>query len=231
MTYPSISCIMATRNRPQMAARALAMFALQDYPGKKEMVIVDSGSQPLPEDFHDAKDFGISSSYIRAIPNTPLGMALNIGCDKASGYLLHKWDDDDLYGEGFLSKAYQSLKAGEVVSVAWKRFLVITQDGVTRVSQSGLAGGGSILMVRDAWAAVRWRELRSGVDAALWYDFDEEYGARARVLVDDAPEMYTVVRHGGNMWQSVKLAGGVGPADVSLDEILMALPVWTGGRS
>jgi cellulose synthase/poly-beta-1,6-N-acetylglucosamine synthase-like glycosyltransferase len=45
-TAPSVSVVVATRNRPELLRKALGSIAAQDYPGPVELVVVYDQSEP-----------------------------------------------------------------------------------------------------------------------------------------------------------------------------------------
>lgn len=231
MRCPSVSCVLATRDRPEMVARACAQFARQDYPGPTELRVVDNGVRPLPREIKDWLNSQQAGrlNYIYVGPEVALGDAYRIAAMGAEGEWIHKWDDDDLYAPGFLSRAVRAgLACGR--TVVWGSFLIVTSDGVTRVSAPGMLAGGAILTPASHAEQVMWFTpgLASGVDrdyleklnkAGLGYD-----------LVSDSPEMYTAVRHGGNTWKTVTVAWGESPARVPVDVLLKRLPEWKAAR-
>jgi glycosyltransferase involved in cell wall biosynthesis len=223
MEWPSVSTVICTANRPERAARAIAQWDLQDYPGRRELVLVDSGSD-LPCEVGDyVKAHG---RLLSMSPGTPLGTALNMGCHISTGEILQKWDDDDLYRPGFLARSARALLEGGSHwggAAVWGRYLVAV-DQTIRLVANGMLAGGTMALWRATWDQVPFRDIPSKVDAGLWEDL------RARNLpvevVRDSPELYTYVRHPGNMWRTIRAGWGSQPVDVPVDHVFRACPVW-----
>ncbi|MFF0148462.1 glycosyltransferase involved in cell wall biosynthesis [Amycolatopsis sulphurea] len=93
---PAVSCLMITRDRPALAARAIGCFARQRY-AARELVIVNQGGAEYRARLADlARAHEISDvRIIDADPGLRLGALRNISLDAAEGDLVCIWDDDD----------------------------------------------------------------------------------------------------------------------------------------
>ena len=98
---PSVSVLMPTR-RPENVLRCLENFTKQTYPDKELILILNNAEF----------DLDAIRKHIDLIPNvevlhieghTTLGDCLNRGVEAASGKYIAKMDDDDHYGERYLS--------------------------------------------------------------------------------------------------------------------------------
>lgn len=95
MTEPLVCAIMLTRDRPQMAARAVRAFRAQTYdPARRQLLVYDTGNSAWFFDGSDAEnelivcapeDVDKSIGYLRNKANT---------CTLADSVIIH-WDDDD----------------------------------------------------------------------------------------------------------------------------------------
>lgn len=91
--YPSVSVIIATHDRPQLLAKAVAAVRAQDYRGPVECVIVFDRSEP---DTTLAGNDPERPVVVVANDHTPgLAGARNAGAAVATGELLAFCDDDD----------------------------------------------------------------------------------------------------------------------------------------
>ncbi len=90
---PSVTAVVATRDRPELLARCVAAVLGQSYAGTIECIVVFDQSTPTPIDV----EVGAGRS-LRLIPNTRtpgLAGARNTGIVAATGDLLGFCDDDD----------------------------------------------------------------------------------------------------------------------------------------
>lgn len=98
MSLPFLTAICLTYGRVERLNEALACFLAQDYPGKKELIILNSfPNQKLIGDFPNVKIINC-----KARPND-LGACRNMAIEAASGDLLVTFDDDDIYLPNHLS--------------------------------------------------------------------------------------------------------------------------------
>jgi glycosyltransferase involved in cell wall biosynthesis len=95
LEFPPVSVIIATRDRPQLLARAVQAVRAQDYPGPVQCVVVFDQATP---DFTLADDDPDRPVAVVANDRTPgLAGARNAGAKAASGALLAFCDDDDVW--------------------------------------------------------------------------------------------------------------------------------------
>jgi glycosyltransferase involved in cell wall biosynthesis len=94
--WPRVSCLMVTKDRPVLAARAIRCFADQRYPAR-ELVIVCQGTAGYRSRLTGlARAHGVSEvRIVDADPDLPLGALRNLSLDAAAGELVCVWDDDD----------------------------------------------------------------------------------------------------------------------------------------
>ena len=107
MTYPFISCFVPTYGRPKLLEEVIQCFLLQDYPGRKELVILnDMPGQIL---YYDHPEVILINTDKRI---EPLGAKFNATCDMCSGDFLTPWDDDDIYLPHKLTHAAENIVDG-----------------------------------------------------------------------------------------------------------------------
>jgi glycosyltransferase involved in cell wall biosynthesis len=95
MTEPSVSVVVATRDRPALLRHALDTILGQDYDGSIEVVVVYDQADP---DESIATDQGTRSVRVLRNERTPgLAGARNTGAMAATGDLLAFCDDDDTW--------------------------------------------------------------------------------------------------------------------------------------
>lgn len=100
MKHPSVSVVIATRDRPALLAKAIAAVHAQDYAGPVECVVVFDQNEP---DTALARQDPRRPVVVVANDRTPgLAGARNAGAAASSGELLAFCDDDDEWAESKL---------------------------------------------------------------------------------------------------------------------------------
>ncbi len=98
----SVSAVVST-NRPEHLGEVLATHAAQVH-DDKELILVAHGFEVRNDLRSQAKELGIENLQIVEISaQEPLGACLNRGVKAASGEIIAKMDDDDVYGAHYLS--------------------------------------------------------------------------------------------------------------------------------
>ncbi len=195
MPLPLVSSILPTRNRAAFIRQALRCFDRQTYENR-ELVVVDDGDRSVAR--LCASRPGVT--YIRLDSPTPLGTKMNLGIERSRGTIIHKMDDDDYYGPHFLQAAVDRLTGKRISSmiVAWDCFLVLLAgERQLRFSGHGWAAGGTLCFSRRVWRRGPFQDIPRSVDRRF---LEDHHYRVARVC---APEMYVLVRHGGNTWNKM----------------------------
>ena len=192
-----VSCIMATKDRPQYLRQAIRNYQQQTY-SRSELIVVDdskvSCESLIPKDRR--------IQYVRLERETPLGEKLNIGIRASSGELIQKLDDDDYYSPRFLALAASTLlqRTNNDTIVAMGTFLVlIVGSPMLYCAGDDWFAGGTLCFFRDAWEKKGFRCIPSRVDVTFLED--HPYLERAPI---SNPELYILVRHGGNTWKTMR---------------------------
>jgi glycosyltransferase involved in cell wall biosynthesis len=198
---PLVSCVMPTRDRRELALRAVRYFLDQDYP-ERELVIVDDGAEPLavPED----------ERIRRVRPPGPLsiGRKRNLGVERSRGEIVVHWDDDDWYAPDRIRYQIQPLLAGEAdiagliaehfYSVQGARFWGCTPQLHSRMFFADVHGR-SIAYLRDVWKGrARYPDLSLGEDARF---LQAALDHRSRLARLPNADKLVYVRHGANTWR------------------------------
>lgn len=180
-TWPSVSVVIATRNRPEMLRSALGAIADQDYRGEIETIVVFDQCDPDPSLEHISSRYSIRTTQNRRTPG--LAGARNTGVDHASGELLAFCDDDDKWLPNKLRVQVSSLLSRPAADVVVGGIIVSYRDTtVTRVPEGPsldyrtllrqrvtAAHPSTILVRRRAWTRI------GPVDEALPGSYGEDY--------------------------------------------------------
>ena len=105
----SVSVVVST-NRPEHLSNVLETHAAQKLENR-ELIIVQHGFGSSPEMLSHAADLGIENLVLIEAPGSvSLGACLNRGIEAASGDIIAKMDDDDIYGEHYLTDQLAALR-------------------------------------------------------------------------------------------------------------------------
>ena len=98
---PPVSVLMPTM-RPQNVAHCLANFRRQAYRNKELLLILNNAEFDVDAVRRDVESIP-NAQVLHVEGRTTLGDCLNLGVEAASGEYIAKFDDDDYYGERYLS--------------------------------------------------------------------------------------------------------------------------------
>jgi hypothetical protein len=115
-TGPVLSVVLATRNRPQLLARAIPSVIAQRYE-QWQLVIVDDGTDPGTRAVVDA----IEDERVALVegPRRGLSAARNVGLERASGEIICYLDDDNVMHPGWLQAVAHVFSRRDDVDVAY----------------------------------------------------------------------------------------------------------------
>lgn len=168
-TAPSerVTVLLATK-RPERLGTVLEQLRAQSWRDHDVQVIVH-GDGDL-----DPRLPGIHSLH-RVPAHRPLGAALNVGLDAATGAYIAKIDDDDRYGPDHLLDLVLALRhsgadaVGKLVHAVYQEQLGITTHpaagGEERFSDH--LPGATLLLPADVLRSLRWRHVPRAVDTEL----------------------------------------------------------------
>jgi spore maturation protein CgeB len=196
---PHLSVIMAT-NRPGQLAHAIEQVARQRW-RRLQLVLVLHGLDLEPDVVRDkVLAAGISDVVVLTADSArPLGECLNLAIDATDGELIAKMDDDDLYGEHYLSDLVPafSYAAADIVG---KRACYVQLRAINATllskpelehSYCNLVRGGTILANGDVLRSLRFDPVPRGSDTKLMHRAKE---AGIRIYSADRFN-YVYVRH------------------------------------
>lgn len=169
---PLVSVLVPT-NRAGQIDQAIASVARQRY-RPLELVLVLHGLEVDPAAVEGrARAAGIDQITILPAPATfSLGRCLNLALDHAHGEYLAKMDDDNFYGEDYLTDliaAFSYTDAGVVGKLAHYTYLGSRNATLLRFGEEehryvDLVQGGTIVVERRIARKVRFRDLSVGED-------------------------------------------------------------------
>ena len=204
---PRVSVLLATR-RPWLLRQAVASVARQRYP-RLQLVLAMHGPGFETEAVEQAlAGFEHPVERVRVDAARPLGAVLNAAVAAASGTLLAKMDDDDVYGpehlwDLVLAHEYSGAAlVGKFAATVYLSHLdrTVQRRRVRTETWSRSITGGAFLIARaDLDRAGGWRRARRHVDQAL---IDDVVGIGGAVYRTHDAGYLLVRRGGGHTWQA-----------------------------
>ena len=128
-----------------MLEEAIQSFLQQDYPGKKELVIVnDYPLQTLVYDHPEIKIINVDETFIT------IGDKENFAIEACSGELIAVWDDDDIALPNHLSNVAKFWKEDTNI-LHWYRGVYYNEPAITEITFIGNSG---IVYSKKVWEAI-----------------------------------------------------------------------------
>ncbi|HEY7400671.1 MAG TPA: glycosyltransferase family A protein [Actinomycetota bacterium] len=131
MVDPTVSAVVATRDRPELLRRAIASILGQDYAGTVECLVVFDRSDPQDLSDLDPGDRLRSLKVLRNDRTPGLAGARNAGATAASGELLAFCDDDDEWRSDKLRRQVAALRADPAVTTVTAGIELVSGDRAT----------------------------------------------------------------------------------------------------
>jgi hypothetical protein len=145
MEYPFISCKCITYGRVDTLEEAIQSFLLQEYPGKKELIIVnDYPLQKLVYDHPEIKIYNMDETF------PTIGDKENYAINLCSGDLIAVWDDDDVALSNHLSNIAKFWKP-DTNLLHWQNGVFYNEPKITELMALGNSG---IVYSKRAWEEI-----------------------------------------------------------------------------
>lgn len=201
MTAPLVSCLMVTRDRARLAARAVRCLAAQTWPAV-ELVVIDDGDEDYEPVLAPLRaTLAIRYIKLRPEPGRWLGALRNLALDEARGAFCAQWDDDEWYHPERLAVQVGALqRSGAVASVLKWTLMHVDTPAMTRLPYRADAGAGTPGTIVHHRTPVRYPNLRRSEDARF-LDAIAATGA-VEVLGREHSHLFIRCYHGGNTWDA-----------------------------
>ena len=145
MTHPFISCKCITYGRVDTLEEAIQSFLIQEYPGKKELIIVnDYPLQKLVYDHPEIKIYNLDETF------PTIGDKENYAIERCSGELIAVWDDDDVALSNHLSNIAKFWKEDTNI-IHWETGVFYNEPSITSIMGLGNSG---IVYSKKVWEQI-----------------------------------------------------------------------------
>lgn len=166
MSEPTVCAVMLTRDRPELAARAVECFRRQTYE-RKSLVCLDTGEQP-----HAL--LHVQTNYMPKWRGQCIGFLRNgINALAGNADILVHWDDDDWSAPTRIAEQVAHLQESGADMVGYREMIFwrTAQDGGEAFhyvnGNPGAALGTSMCYWRRTWERVKFPNLHVGEDL-IW---------------------------------------------------------------
>ena len=203
---PSVSVIIATC-RPENVRHALESFSKQLYHEKELLLVLNNASFDTNSIKRQVES--LENAYVLEMDGrTSLGASLNFGIERATGEFVAKMDDDDLYGERFLSDLMLAANYTNADILGKGTYFVHLEESdkmakrvVGSEHQFGkFVAGGTMIVRRRIHYEIPFKHTKSGGDTIFLND-----AANAGYRIYSADRFnYVLVRHaniGKHTWK------------------------------
>jgi glycosyltransferase involved in cell wall biosynthesis len=190
ITYPPVSCICPTYGRVELLEEAIYSFLQQDYPGPKELIVLnDYEPQTLEFDHPEVCIVNLAQRF------KSIGEKYEAAVALCSHTLIFVWHDDDIYLPHRLSFSvanFDQTKGFFKANSAW-----FWNDGQVSGPERNVFHGGSC-WTRDLFAQVQgYPHLNTGYDIGFEQLCEEARPGSIRVHPARPEEVYYVYRWSG----------------------------------
>lgn len=186
---PKVSCQCLTYGRPGLLLEAIESFLRQDYPGEKELIVLnDQPGVVLNFDHPEVKMIN------RPERVETIGGKRNKCARLSVGQILIPWDDDDIHLPWRISVIVSEMKNYHFFKP--KRFWVSTQNRFQIEQPSG--GAPSMAgFSKELWAKVgRYPEMQSGQDTEFQKRIKEQFPKLLDIHYTDDEKVSYIYRWG-----------------------------------
>ena len=167
MPEPTVVCVMLTKDRPEMAQRAVSAFRAQTY-GRKRLLAVNNGRFALPDALLTV---GSEVEIYRHNGGSPIGSLRNVANGCTACDIIAHWDDDDWSHPNRLAEQVALLQSSGAECVVYTdmlfwdtRFGHFCGAWLYTNPAPVFSLGSSMLYWRSAWEARPFDDINHGED-------------------------------------------------------------------
>lgn len=185
-SLPKVSCQCLTYGRPHILEEAIQSFLLQDYPGEKELVILNDHPNTrliLPAQNPQIRIINLS----QRVPT--IGEKRNLCCESCTGQVILPWDDDDISLPWRISITIQYMQNKQHFKPT--KYIKFKQNRITGLQETRV-GHNMCGMSKALWSKVRYDHMQSGQDQTIETAF-ERLGCRYTRPIPDS-HLYYIYR-------------------------------------
>lgn len=194
-SLPLVSCLMVTKNRLELAKKAIFCFLQQTYPHKELVIIDDAQGRELADFIEQYPNPQITYYHLPSQSQT-LGELRNIAINKATGTYVAQWDDDDLCDPIRLELQMSIIDAFKVDACFLDSLYVWWPQRQLLAKSFQRLWEGTVVCRKDIFPI--YPDLRRGEDTEVTMLLTKNY----RIAAVNRPELYVYVCHHTNTWSN-----------------------------
>jgi len=198
-SYPKVSCLLVTADRPHLLRRALRSYRQQTYPNT-EVVVLDNGNERIDHLLHEVPEEEVRYHYVDRTPDLWIGGLRNMALEEATGeFVIPQWDDDDWSHPRRIERQVEVLQQGYDACTLLGTLMHVDSERYFHRPFVGILPDGvppTVMHRRDA--SIRYPNIRRTSDTDYvnqWRD------ARYTVLPRSDSFLYLRYFHGDNLWE------------------------------
>ncbi|HEX9922198.1 MAG TPA: DUF6065 family protein, partial [Anaerolineae bacterium] len=216
---PPVSCICPTYGRVELLEEAIYSFLQQDYPGQKELIVLnDYNRQTLEFDHPEVRIINLPHRF------NSVGEKFKAAVALCSHNLIFVWQDDDIYLPHRLSFSvanFDQTKGFFKANKAW-----FWNDGQVSGPERNVFHGGSC-WTRDLFVEVHgYPHLSTGYDIAFEQLCEEERSSSIQVHQVRPEDIYYIYRWAGTDSYHLSALGQNGHADQGVSTYVRDRAKW-----
>lgn len=201
-SFPLISCICITKDRPLFLQRAIACFNRQDYPNKELVVsypVSDLATQKMLNQTEDQS--GTRIVRLERPEQETLGTSRNNAVLAAKGSYVCFWDDDDWHSSNRISQQFMVLKDGPFKASILMNVRIHDEENKETYDSLCRYFHGTLLVERAILTQVNCSDSDIGeIDQIIPYLLSKN----VLFHILDQPALYLFIYHGNNTSKAVR---------------------------
>jgi glycosyltransferase involved in cell wall biosynthesis len=204
MSFPLVTCLCNTRNRPELLSRCVNYFKGQTYPNKELLIVYeedDIGTNSFLERLHEPT---VRSLKVPITPKRSLGALRNEGILESKGEIICIWDDDDWYHSRRIEIQVSHLLAShKAVCLMAHIFLYDSYNAQAYLGHLRMWEGSMVcykyILSEDRF----YGDMNRSEDKFLVDKLKMNHMVFPLIM----PQLYIYIIHGNNTWSNEHFAG------------------------
>ena len=163
MTQPSVTAVMLTADRHELAVKAIEYFRAQTYENKR-LLIYDTGKTWLRETMEIPA--GVDDFPMHGVPKAPIGSLRNWANRLGEGEIIVTWDDDDYSAPTRIAEQVAFLRESGAQAVGYSEMpfwdVRVNESWIFDTRHPALVLGTSLCYPRAVWERYNFRPTLTG---------------------------------------------------------------------
>jgi len=189
--WPLVSCLLVTKDRFELASKAVDCYVQQNYPNS-ELIVIDDGADDRLEELVQSINDPTIRFFRLPDEGTKLGVLRNLSRSHAKGEYLAQWDDDDLSHADRLMFQMTLILKYKLDGCTLQRERLWYPDQAFKAWSNRRIWEGSMIAAVQKLPAYHETRRAEETDAV------NTIAMKGTVALLDFPQLYTYCFHGSN---------------------------------